>query len=499
MAKQFWWVSKSNAFLYSQPSRCKIPPEASFLEAAVKTAEEILIWNLSGTFNQGCGHNSEDKDKQDGEWQYRQNIKRKRNLKNRLDDIYHFFKRSRKDQIMAVNSPFIQKTLREGSRRMALPRNPALIPVHFTAEGQRYDECTAQKQCFSELSIADIFHGTNPIHGYLSDVYYYEKSNDPRMFNSAIDAISLQTDDWSILSRKTLQQFPSNTILKIDSGIITSTIAHKFDICSVQVPPGITEIGRKAFHRCSRLKNVTFPDTIEVFDNEAFSWCISLQYVSLPSGIKVIGEAAFDGNLSLRSVVMPTSVTSLGHNLFRLCMSLTYVSLPASLTSIPRGAFQYCVNLTHVDLPASVADIGSHSFAHCVSLSSLWLPDSVKKIGDHAFQACVKFAQVKLPALTKHNLKIGKNVFYQCNNLKAVVFRPASSPVCVVWALGQSRNRDNWKVTTIKYTRNILIKIINYAVTRDVFEFDPTRLTPIMRKDMRKEKRKLIPIIIPAP
>ena len=37
-----------------------------------------------------------------------------------------------------------------------------------------------------------------------------------------------------------------------------------------------------------------------------------------------------------------------------------------------------------------------------------------------------------------------------------VVFRPRASPAFIAWAVGGSRNRANWQLTTLKQLRNVL-------------------------------------------
>ena len=317
------------------------------------------------------------------------------------------------------------------------------------------------------------------------------------MFQQAIAVFSQQIQKWATLERKALSKFPSETVLKIRDNKVRGMIPHKSELYSVRVPPGVTKICSGAFRRCNWLEKVVLPESIERIGQGSFRWCISLESVAIPSGTTTISGGAFAGNLSLRSIVVPASVTTLGCQLFELCMSLTHVSLPATLESIPDGAFQYCVNLTHLDLPDSVTHIGTHSFAHCVSLLKLRLPKKLKNVSDYAFQACVDLSQFNLPYPTYGKVQFGKDVFFECYGLKTVFQLPAAPWVFVVWALSESRNRNNWQLTTIRYSRNLLRLIGRFTVEKHNFPVYPYALSSPGNVPRRRVMTPLVPIIIP--
>ena len=371
-----------------------------------------------------------------------QRIERRRQLVEREEAVHRFFKKPKQTQDLTMHSSFIQKTLREGRRQMALPTNPALLPDPVAPPAAS----ATQVKYFSEMCVESCYDETSPINKFLKKAYRNE--GDPLMFEYALDTLFLQNKDGDTLHHKALQKFDSAAVLAIDSETVHIVRGIKSHVCTVRVPPGVKNIDNEAFAGCNRLREVVLPESIKTIENYAFRFCVSLKVVSISPGVRKIGSSAFDGNLSLQSIDLPASVTSLGNSVFRLCIRLTRVSLPDSLTHIPDQAFQYCVNLTHVGLPTSVVNIGSLSFAHCVSLRNLWLPDNVKTIADHAFQACYTFTKLELPSRNRHKVEIGKNVFFECHSLEAFVYRPVSSRVFVVWALGHSRNRNNWHLTS---------------------------------------------------
>ncbi len=150
---------------------------------------------------------------------------------------------------------------------------------------------------------------------------------------------------------------------------------------TVNIPYGVTSIGKKAFARCNnlteiqvsagnthfksmngilftadgktliqfpagaRLTEYTIPDSVTSIGKGAFSWC-NLTSVTIPNSVTNIGEDAFLSCNSLTSVMIPNSVTSIEEGVFLSCNSLTSVTIPDSVTSIGENVFDWCGNLT---------------------------------------------------------------------------------------------------------------------------------------------------------
>ena len=118
------------------------------------------------------------------------------------------------------------------------------------------------------------------------------------------------------------------------------------------------------------------------------------------------------------------------------------------------------------------AGVRAHAFSGCTGLTSLALPDNVNSVGERAFYRCVKLSFLTLPnALTA----IKRDAFGGCSGLVSIVFRPpVSRDAFVAWAVGSSRHRANWQLTTVKHSRNVLRLITALALERrDVSSVDP--------------------------
>ena len=358
----------------------------------------------------------------------------------------------------------------------SLPRNPVVVPDSLSV---LIESDPAQAKHFCGLFPGDFRANKSEILNELSYAYRKGDAGDyDEMFTTVCGIFSISYDEWSTLTDKKLMQLPSAYVLQMHVQTVVDTNINKCDIYAVDVPSGIKRIHHGAFNSCTRLRSIILPGTIECIDWCAFRWCVSLQSVSIPSGVRRIDSQVFDGNLSMRTIVIPQSVTSIGHHIFRLCTSLVCVCLPASLTVIPDGAFQYCVSLTKVGIPTSVKHIGHDSFGHCVSLANIWLPPEIATIGDRAFRACYSLSRVTVPNRLR---KLGKDVFVDCNLRGPPLRRPKSSLSFVAWAVGQSQNRSNWKITTVRYLRNVIRKIVYYAVIYVVLPYDKPRKMPCKR------------------
>lgn len=466
---------------------------ARFLEAAIAAAEKFTSLSEHSFFEQDSGSNSENQDQEYGNNECRKKLKRKRQHLTKEEEILQFFKKSKVLAISGKNLAVIQKLLKEGMRKIKLPQNPAVVPDNFSVP-----ESEAGKY-YAELNIAEVprCRGISYIDDCCKKIDDFEETNHPHMFRTAIDVFVWQIRKWGCFERKVLSKFPSEDVLKISDNEVWKLIVHHSELHSVRVPPGVTKIRCRAFRRCHWLQKVVLPESIETIASGSFAWCLLLKSIDIPSNTTKIGSGAFAGNLSLRSIVVPPSVTTLGSRVFELCMSLTNVSLPASLESIPDGAFRYCVKLTHLHLPDSVTHIGAHSFAHCVSLSKLQLPKKLKNVSDYAFQGCVKVSEFKLPYSEYGSVQFGKDVFFECHSLKTVVQLPAAPCVFVVWALGKSRNRNNWQLTTIENSRNLLRLIACFTVEKHQFKVDPYVLSSPYNVSRRQVITPLVPIVIP--
>lgn len=150
-------------------------------------------------------------------------------------------------------------------------------------------------------------------------------------------------------------------------------------LTNITLPNTITTIRSNAFADCTELTSITIPDSVTDIGQWSFIGCTSLRNVTIGNNVTAIGERTFDGCISLRSIRIGNSVTSIGAQAFSNCRSLLSITIPDSVTKIERGAFEYCTKLTSIDIPSSVTDIsnnnGNNGILHgCSSLSKISIP-----------------------------------------------------------------------------------------------------------------------------
>lgn len=198
-------------------------------------------------------------------------------------------------------------------------------------------------------------------------------------------------------------------------------------LTSVEIPNSVTSISDRAFMNCSSLTSVEIPNSVTSISSSAFSGCSSLTTVEIPNSVTSIGTSAFYSCSSLTSIEIPNSVTSIGDNAFCGCNSMTSVGIPNSLTSIGQYTFSNCSSLTTVEIPNSVTSIGDYSFSGCSSLMSVEIPNSVNRIGTYAFQKCFDITEVYVKAEIPTEPTITMNIFESTVYQNATLYVPEES------------------------------------------------------------------------
>ncbi len=231
------------------------------------------------------------------------------------------------------------------------------------------------------------------------------------------------------------------------------------------VPPNITRIGKFAFGKSDRLRELVIPESVteladealvlaegltircaagsaaqqyaarhhlpfstfpgdpfEIQDSILFHYRGNEQRVVVPDGVIDIYPRAFCyGNPDMEEVVLPDSVRAIGNHAFANCPSLRTVTLPESLEVLEAGAFDGCSALGGtVTLPPATTTLEKAVFRGC-ALTGVVFPEGMEEIGEEAFAGCA-FETLVLPEGLK---RIGRAAFRGCANLKDITM-PAS-------------------------------------------------------------------------
>ena len=158
-------------------------------------------------------------------------------------------------------------------------------------------------------------------------------------------------------------------------------------------------------------KQLEIPDGVTSIGKSAFSYCSSLSQITLPAGLTSIGESAFWGCSDLTQITLPAGLTSIGESAFYECSALKHITIPKSVTEIGWAAFEGCSALTHITLSNSIKIIEMMVFRGCSSLKYIIIPKSVTEIRDYAFKGC---SALKKIILSNPEIRIGHGTFDDC-------------------------------------------------------------------------------------
>ena len=164
----------------------------------------------------------------------------------------------------------------------------------------------------------------------------------------------------------------------------------------------VTCIGDRAFHGCTALAEVVFPDEEERLDYDYFS--------------VEIGGNAFMNCTSLRAMDLPDYVAIIGHGAFYGCTALERVTIRSKHVYVAPYAFSGCASLREVTPLSSLND---GSFAGCASLTSLPITEEVDEIPEDCFEHCDGLVELTIP---RHITCIVSEAFSGCYNLRTVTF-----------------------------------------------------------------------------
>lgn len=255
--------------------------------------------------------------------------------------------------------------------------------------------------------------------------------------------------------------------------------ANSFALSSYAVPDGTTRIADDcpAFAN-TRLKSITFPNTLEYLGGGNFTYQNRITDLVLPTSIKYLGKdpltnsrgmSAFNATLASIGSNTPnlvhigpsfftnTSLTSfesnttktiligdnafmnapltyvlfpnaagvryIGYQAFSGCSALSSVDFPAPTENgvLDSSAFSDCTALTSVDNLLTFPTIGSYVFRGCTAITSAHLSSDIKSVGIGLFSDCTALETVTMSHFCPIDCSIPKYMFAGCSKLEDFV------------------------------------------------------------------------------
>ncbi len=204
---------------------------------------------------------------------------------------------------------------------------------------------------------------------------------------------------------------------------------------SIVIPARCEGFNEARFYN-TEVEHVTFEDNDDVDLEGVFLFAQNICSVELPKGLTVIPNVAFDGCYNLESITIPSEVTTIGEFAFDTCESLESVTFEGEgLTVLQYACFNQCKSLKSVVLPKSVTTIEDCAFRECESLETVTLNAGVKTIGKSAF-ASTALTELHLPEEIQFE-SVATNAF-GVNTYSMVVYIVKDS-----WC---DKNREVWDI-----------------------------------------------------
>lgn len=158
----------------------------------------------------------------------------------------------------------------------------------------------------------------------------------------------------------------------------------------------LTIINANTFNNCSSLVTIAIPASVTSLGASCFEHCISLTSFTGGTGITEIGNRAFQrcselGKLPWNAAVQ-NAITSIGQDAFENCtkMSLGTRNMQGA-TTIGKGAFKNCKALTNLTVNnAAYQTIQDSTFFGCSALATIRVSNNLEIVRNHAFNGCVK-------------------------------------------------------------------------------------------------------------
>ena len=139
-----------------------------------------------------------------------------------------------------------------------------------------------------------------------------------------------------------------------------------------------------------QVTQVVFLINITKVGDYACTRASNLVDVDIPEGITIIGKSSFGGCSSLKDIMFPKSLTSIGNYSFNECSNLGRVDLlHTNVEELGQQAFIYCTSLREMKVPNSLQRFGSSAFYGCSKLT----PSDIGKCENDAVVAYLRSIQ----------------------------------------------------------------------------------------------------------
>lgn len=255
------------------------------------------------------------------------------------------------------------------------------------------------------------------------------------------NGIHIETSAFAGCSNLASVTVKSGSIMAKDYSYKTllSAFAECSSLTEVIFEEGVTSIG--GFGGCTKLRELTIPNSAKKIDDQAFSGCTSLVSVTIGGDSILIGSYAFENCTALTNVTIEKGKKITNYYLpFSGCSNLRSMTVRGPVisdhftlfdnTSMPDTIYIEDVN-TWCNSSMGIHDLNSdaiikryHLFMNGKEVEHLKIPEGVTTIADYAFVHCASLKSVIIP---NSMTSIGRCAFFNCDSL-LLVMSPLENP-----------------------------------------------------------------------
>lgn len=169
--------------------------------------------------------------------------------------------------------------------------------------------------------------------------------------------------------------------------VLKGTVLEKFigSATEVNIPYGITEIGKDAFYSKKQLTDIELPETLIAIGKNAFWGCKGIKKITVPSSVCSVGANAFFDCTSLAEVHISDINAWCKIKFDNNSSNPIYYAKALYLNGKP---------LARLVIPEGISEISPFAFTNCRTLVSVTVPDTVTAIGKDAFYGCEKLVDI---------------------------------------------------------------------------------------------------------
>lgn len=171
-------------------------------------------------------------------------------------------------------------------------------------------------------------------------------------------------------------------------------LSETFNQKELYLPNSITHIGKAAFYNCIRLNKIHLPESLTRLEEESFYYC-GPESINLPKTMKVICDRALMcvSGSSYRNLVLPEGLDSIG--VYGVpCINTDTLIIPSTLKHV--SEYSITASSYYVEFRPQWDSIPAYSFFDS-SIRKLVLPKTLKRIGEGVFYECYDLKEIVWP------------------------------------------------------------------------------------------------------